>query len=745
MNIDIETRSRRLLRTIRGLSLGLVVSIAAAASAEAQPQVYVANGSANLVTAIDVATQTVVAAIPVGTGPSRIAVSADGSRAYVTNTGSSSISVIDTASNVVVATIAVGPSPTAIAITPDGQSLYILTAGGVVEAVDTTLGTRVAVPTGSSASGDIAVASNGSAVYVAAGPVTVIDTATNAVVETFSSGSTGIELSPDGSRAYVVRILDIFGGGLDVVDLASRAVIAFVGLGMPGQLAMAPDGSRLYAGIDATWVDTGYGAGFFPGRTVAVIDTLTLAWVASIDLGATGRNWTDQNTPKAIVVTPDKRFVYIAVPRIAVVAAASVNTNTVTATVPVTNPGALGATSDGSGTIVPFVIDAVNDTATYSSAGGTVIANVLANDKLGGIRPTLRHVILTKRSTTHPALSLDIATGAIRLAAGAPLGVQKLVYRICERATPANCDKATVTVTVRAPYAIDAVDDAGTVLGGGRAVPNVLANDTLAGVTATLATVQLTKLSSTSSFIELGTANGSVFVSVGASPGAHTLRYRICELASPINCDDATVSITVQAFAIDAVDDAGAVTGLGGTAVANVLANDTFNGAPATTTRVALAVVSSSGAGVSLNTTTGAVSVAVGTAAASYTVVYSICEKASPANCDTATVSVTVGSYPIDAVNDSGRAYSKAAGQIVANVLANDWFAGLRATTSNVTLSQVSSTSVNIRLDVTDGSVDLKQRTDSGWYTLVYRICEIGNPANCDQATVSIDLSGGGI
>ena len=108
-------------------------------------------------------------------------------------------------------------------------------------------------------------------------------------------------------------------------------------------------------------------------------------------------------------------------------------------------------------------------------------------------------------------------------------------------------------------------------------------------------------------------------------------------------------------------------------------------------------------------------------------------------------MSVTVGSYSIDAVNDSGRAHSKAAGQIVANVLANDWFAGLRATTSNVVLSQVSSTSANIRLDVSVGSVDLRQKTDSGLYTLVYRICEIGNASNCDQATVRIDLSGGGV
>ena len=47
-----------------------------------------------------------------------------------------------------------------------------------------------------------------------------------------------------------------------------------------------------------------------------------------------------------------------------------------------------------------------------------------------------------------------------------------------------------------------------------------------------------------------------------------------------------------------------------------------------------------------------------------------------------------------------------------------------------------------IRLDLASGSVSVLGKTTSGLYSLVYRICEIGNPANCDQAAVSINLSG---
>jgi hypothetical protein len=46
-------------------------------------------------------------------------------------------------------------------------------------------------------------------------------------------------------------------------------------------------------------------------------------------------------------------------------------------------------------------------------------------------------------------------------------------------------------------------------------------------------------------------------------------------------------------------------------------------------------------------------------------------------------------------------------------------------------------------LDLSDGSVDVLGKTESGVYLLVYEICEIASPTNCDRATVSLDLSGG--
>jgi large repetitive protein len=261
------------------------------------------------------------------------------------------------------------------------------------------------------------------------------------------------------------------------------------------------------------------------------------------------------------------------------------------------------------------------------------------------------------------------------------VGSYTLVYRICEIASPSNCDDGTVTVTVREPFVIDAVNDSGSTVPGWTAVANVLVNDMLNGTAATPARVTLSMVSSTSTGVQLNAATGAIVVLAGTVPGAHRLTYRICEIASPTNCDDATVAVTVIPFAIDAVNDVGFLPRSGGIAVANVLANDSFNGAIATVATVRLAQVSSSHAGVSLNVATGAVSVTAGTPVGGYMLNYRICEIAAPANCDAAAVSVTVTPLQITAVDDNVFGSSKLANTALASVLANDWLGNARRDT----------------------------------------------------------------
>ncbi|MBO9583913.1 MAG: DUF11 domain-containing protein [Flavobacterium sp.] len=74
------------------------------------------------------------------------------------------------------------------------------------------------------------------------------------------------------------------------------------------------------------------------------------------------------------------------------------------------------------------------------------------------------------------------------------------------------------------------------------------------------------------------------------------------------------------------------------------------------------------------------------------------------------------------------------------NVLSNDTLNGNPATTLNVNVSFVSSTNAGISLSGTN--VIVAPGTPAGNYTLTYRICEIANPTNCDDAIVTVPVIG---
>ncbi|MBC8644220.1 putative Ig domain-containing protein [Flavobacterium lindanitolerans] len=103
-------------------------------------------------------------------------------------------------------------------------------------------------------------------------------------------------------------------------------------------------------------------------------------------------------------------------------------------------------------------------------------------------------------------------------------------------------------------------------------------------------------------------------------------------------------------------------------------------------------------AGLSFNTSTGAVSVNAGTPAGTYTFDYTICEVLNPANCDTAQVTVNVAAAPIVANNDTTATpvNGMAGGTAIPNVLANDTLNGAAITAGSVTVSVARSCSGRI-------------------------------------------------
>lgn len=289
--------SKSLLSTF---ALAALLAVIATPSAIANT-VYVANNGGDNVRTIDTATNQLVGApIPVGMGPSAVAITPDGRRAYVANSLSGDVSVIDTAtgSSAIGGRIAVPGLPFGVAISPDGRRAYVANLGDAsVTVIDTSTNAVVGAPiaVGEGPEG-IAVSPDGSRVYVVnrtSGNISVIDTATNRVLGppiTIGKEPIGIALTPDGSRAYV-PLSD--SGSVMAIDLASGSPLGDpIPVGpRPGAVAITPDGRRAYV------ANVG-------GASVSVVDIAANSVVgAPIPVG---------QTPVGITIAPDGKRAYVA-------------------------------------------------------------------------------------------------------------------------------------------------------------------------------------------------------------------------------------------------------------------------------------------------------------------------------------------------------------------------------------------------------------------------------------------------
>lgn len=112
--------------------LGVIATLATATPAMARPvTAYVVNYASNSVTPIDPSTGTPGAPIPVGDGPTAIAITPDAAKAYVANGSANSVTPIDLATNTAGPAIPVGFQPFSIAITPDGRTAWVANYGNV--------------------------------------------------------------------------------------------------------------------------------------------------------------------------------------------------------------------------------------------------------------------------------------------------------------------------------------------------------------------------------------------------------------------------------------------------------------------------------------------------------------------------------------------------------------------------------------------------------------------------------------
>ncbi|MGK4567267.1 beta strand repeat-containing protein [Flavobacterium sp. 3HN19-14] len=414
------------------------------------------------------------------------------------------------------------------------------------------------------------------------------------------------------------------------------------------------------------------------------------------------------------------------------------------------------------GAIITFTvmapIDAIvdnNPTPISSVAGGVAIANIYANDTLNGSSLAATPALVNLTYGTLPAgITIDAATGAVNVAPGTASGSYSIPYTICEVAIPTNCDSATITFTVFAP--IDAVDDitpttSGTqvvsTFNGGVAIDNIYANDTLNGVSfsTTPSLVNLT-YGTLPTGISINAATGAVNVAPNTPIGVYTFPYTICEVANPLNCDTAMITVIVEdTHTIDAVNDNNPTpifNNVGGVAIANIYGNDSLNGTSlATTPALVNLTYGALPTGITIDAATGAVNVAPGTAACPYSIPYTICEVAHPTNCDSATITFTVIA-PIVAVNDTAGTFTSSPVEMpaVLNVFTNDTLNDLPVNPAAVILTVVTPDPDGYITLNPDGTVDLAPNAPTGAYTITYSICEVANPTNCDTALVTVTV-----
>lgn len=176
---------------------------------------YISNSGSNTVSVIDVASDTVVATVPVGDRPSGVAITPDGTRVYVVNSADDTNtpgngSVIDTSTNNVTTTV---PAPGGVAVTPDGTQLYVTSLSSLENYLS-----------------EVSVINTSTNTIAARVPVTKVPLATFLA---------GVAVSPDGTKVYVT---DVMNSSVSVIDTFTNNVTATVsvGLGSPLDVAFIP-------------------------------------------------------------------------------------------------------------------------------------------------------------------------------------------------------------------------------------------------------------------------------------------------------------------------------------------------------------------------------------------------------------------------------------------------------------------------------------------------------------------------
>jgi len=233
------------------------------------------------------------------------------------------------------------------------------------------------------------------------GIVSVIDTATNTLVDTVTVGSWPeyLAITPDGKRVYVTNLYptSIQSGPstVSVIDTATNKVVATVNVGVnPAGVAVAPDGKHVY--VANYWTNS-----------ISVIDTATNNLVDTIWLGLPGGG------PQGVVVTPNGKRLYVTNYYESSVWVIDTSTNTVVNSVNVgISPYILAVAPDGKHVYVPNNLS--DSVSVIDTATNTVVSTVSVGSGpvTVALTPDGKHIYVTNVDSNSVSV-IDAATNTV--------------------------------------------------------------------------------------------------------------------------------------------------------------------------------------------------------------------------------------------------------------------------------------------------------------------------------------------
>ena len=408
-------------------------------------------------------------------------------------------------------------------------------------------------------------------------------------------------------------------------------------------------------------------------------------------------------------------------------------------------------------------IEANDDPETQVAKGGEV--DVLHNDKVDGNPATPTNVDITiPIDGGLTGITINPATGKIKIPTDATPGAYDITYQICLRGATAPCDTAKVRIIVTEDVVptptINANDDPETQVAKGGVV-DVLSNDRVNGDPATAANVDITIANDGGlTGVTADPATGKIKVPDNATPATYNVEYRICIKGATSPCDTAKAKITVTpdatpSRAIKAVDDDfGKVPNTVDYTTTNTIFSkgvDTLEGVPGILSPerdVILhkgAVTRQDGTAVQAGTITmndnGSITVKQGTPVGVYTYTYSICEKAVPTNCsEEAKATFEVVDNTILAKDDEFEMGTL--GGLTPSILNNDIFAGKVGPTTKEVIIEKTSRGDNedpkLKMGFVDGRVDVEKGIAPGIHKYYYTISDKNDKTKSSFAVVTI-------